>query len=448
MSEQSETKLEPLEQTVLEYTLPPHKLKKNEIAKLINRSTSTVWRIQQFLVEKGFLEKAPSGHIFKSGYERSTKAYEEIENKTFKERPTVKKWQERMRSRKIVDYKRRITNLWKLCKTIDKNPEELLSDINLVQPLWDEFVNKFREGSAFSIRNEGNKSGGLNPKHYGDALKSYREANGKDTPKGYIETEQVNTGIYARIKLSDGEFEQARQYILQKYGEEMHNLFVWHHELGPRSDSLFTIQVSFERHVTLIDNQECEYYKCLVYEQKQKKTYEKPVISEIARTLAKNFGNARQLHSATNIQEIKIKYNAILRETFAYLGRISPEKQTQDSYRNGTQEWYLVNEPTHAIRHSCVHWLMRNTGMRRDVVASFFWERPDTLEIYAESTLEEILEQHICNYCNPPKTYDPNIIRFCTLSHALVWHNYHKTKEELSLNNNVLNKHISLIDSK
>lgn len=438
MSEQPvEIKLEPLEKTVLDYTLPPYKYKKNEIAKLIKRSPSTVWRIQQFLVNKGFLEKAPSGHIFKTGYERSAKLYEEIENKTFKERPTVKKWIENMRSRKIVDYKRRVTNLWKLCKTVDKNPEELLQDINLVQPIWDEFVNKFREGSAFSIRNEGNKSGGLNPKHYGDALKSFRDANGKETNKGYIETEQTNTGIYARIKLTDGEFERARQYILEKYGQEMHNLFVWHHELGPRSDSLFTIQVGFERHVTVIDDHECEYYKCLVYEHKQKKSYDKPVISEQARSLAREFGNQKYLHTSVNIQEIKTKYNAILRDVFAYLGKISPDKAEQEKYKNGTQEWYLVNDPTHAIRHSCVHWLMRNTGMRRDVVASFFWEKPETLDIYAESSLEEILEQHLCNYCNPPKTYDPNNIRFCTLSHSLVWHNYHKTKQELSLNLNV-----------
>jgi hypothetical protein len=75
---------------------------------------------------------------------------------------------------------------------------------------------------------------------------------------------------------------------------------------------------------------------------------------------------------------------------------------------------------------------MRQTGMRSNVVASFFWDQPETLQIYAKTTLEEILEQHLCNYCNPPKTMDPNYVRFCTLSHALVWHNYQKTKQEMS----------------
>lgn len=425
-----EIKLEPLEQTVLDYTLPPYRYKKGEIAKLIKRSPSTVWRIQQFLVSRRLLDKAPSGHIFKNKYEHASKTFEEIQNKTFKERPVVKKWIDNMRSRNIVDYKRRTTNFWKLCKTIDKDPEEFLQDINIVQPYWDEFVNKFRDGNAFSIRNEGNKSGGLNPKHYGDALKSFREANGKKTEKGYIETEQVNTGIYARIKLNDEEKQKAIEFF-GKFGDEMKNLFIWDHELGPRSDSLFTITVTFERHLTVIDDQECEYYKCLVYEHKQKKTYEKPVISQEARDLAKTFGNNKNLHSSKNIAEIKAKYNSCLRELFAYLGKISQNKEDWKQYRNGTQEWYMTNEPTHAIRHSCVHWLMRNTGMRRDVVASFFWEKPDTLGIYAESSLESILEQHLCNYCNPPKSFDPTNIRFCTLSHALVWHNYHKTKAEL-----------------
>src|SRR3990167_7537029 len=197
----SEQRLTALEETVLEYTLPPYKYTKTRIAKDIGRSPSTVWRIQQDLVKKGKLDRTPSGHIFKGKYEHAVKVYQEIENKTFKETPTVKKWVENMKARNIIDYKRRVTNLWKLCKTIDTNPIELLQNINIVQSYWDQFVNKFREGDAFSIRNENNKAGGINQKHYGDALKSYRSSNGKEIPRGYIETEQPNTATYARIKL-------------------------------------------------------------------------------------------------------------------------------------------------------------------------------------------------------------------------------------------------------
>lgn len=427
-----EIKLDPLEETVLTYTIEPYRYTKPKIAKLIKRSPSTVWRIQQDLVRKGKLDKTPSGHIFKGKYQHSIKAYEEIENKTFKETPSVKKWIESMRSRSIVDYKRRVTNLWKLCKTIDKSPEEMLEHINIVQTYWDQFVNKFRGGEAFSIRQEGNKSGGINPKHYGDALKSFREANGRKTEKGYIETEQTNSGIYARVRLSDREKKLAMQFVREKYGEEMYRIFTLDHEMGFRSNTLFMIRPSFERHTTIIDGHECEYFKCLVIEEKQKAPYEKPIITPEAREIAREFVNGKPIHSSTNISKIKADYNACLRDVFGHIGKISQNKEDWQQYRIGTQEWYYVNDPTHTIRHSCVHWLMRITGMRSTVVASFFWEVPETLEIYAKTTLEEILEQHICNYCNPLPNSDQNYVRFCTLSHALLYYNYGKTKAELS----------------
>jgi len=423
--------LDPLEETVLTYTIEPYRYTKSKIAKLIKRSESTVWRIQQDLVRKGKLDKTPSGHIFKGKYEHATKVYEEIENKTFKETPSVKKWIESMRSRSIVDYKRRVTNLWKLCKTIDKSPEELLENINIVQTYWDQFVNKFRGGEAFSIRQDGNKTGGLNPKHYGDALKSFREANGRKTEKGYIETEQTNSGIYARVRLSDREKKLGADYIKSKYGEEMYRIFILDNEMGFRSNTLFFIRPLFERHVTTIDGVECEYFKCLVMEEKQKAPYEKPIITPEAREIARNLQNGKTIHNSTNISQIKAEYNAVLRDVFAYLGKISQNKEDWKSYRVGTQEWYYVHDPTHAIRHSCVHWLMRITGMRATVVSSFFWETPETLDIYAKTTLEEILEQHVCNYCNPPKNPDPNYLRFCTLSHALVYYNTGKIRAEL-----------------
>ena len=94
----------------------------------------------------------------------------------------------------------------------------------------------------------------------------------------------------------------------------------------------------------------------------------------------------------------------------------------QAQYEKGTQEYYMVNDPTHSIRKSCVHWLMRITGKRAEEVSTLFWEKEETLKYYAQQSFDDMLEDDICSLCNP----DPNeshYKRFCTLKHALIYYN-------------------------
>ena len=164
-----------------------------------------------------------------------------------------------------------------------------------------------------------------------------------------------------------------------------------------------------------------EYYKVLVYEEKQNRRYEKLAITPEAREVIKTLEDGKLLHSHNDRKAGREYYNSCLRGLYQRLKRYDP--RNQDNLSVGTEEWYYHNMPSHVIRHSCVHWLMRASGERADVVSSMFWDKPETLKVYAKNSLDAILQQGVCYFCNPPDEPDPNSIRFCSIRHALAYYN-------------------------
>lgn len=423
-----------LKEKILELTLPPNRKTKKEIADLTNRSISKVYNIQKELVIDGKLEKSDTGHIVKSQNERMVKTYEDISKTEFAQIPSVKRWVESMKRSKIQYLSFYVVNFWKICKTLDVNPNAFLQDIYEVEPLVDEFVKLFREGKTFYIKDvkkarDPAKLSQSNPAHYIEAIRSFIKRNGKQIPDGSLLVESNKSNVYANIRLSDRERIIGIKFF-ERISQSLLNLFVIQHELGLRMDTLFKFKPMFERKITKIEGRTCEYYKAYVMEKKQNMQYEKLIISPQAKEIVKNLKSGQKIHSYTNIRKGKEEYNQKLRELFAYIGRISANPIQQEQYEQNSEEYYLVTNPSHSIRHSCVHWLMRITGERAETVSNLFWEKPDTLKVYAKQSLDSILMQGICDLCNPPDEKDPNYRRFCTIRHAVLYYNLSKDDRE------------------
>ncbi len=423
-----------LKAKVLELTLPPNRKTKKEISELINRSISKVYSIQKELVLDGSLEKSDTGHIVKSQNERMVKTYDDISKTEFAQIPSVKRWIESMKRSNVHYLSFYVVNFWKVCKTLDVNPNAFLQDIYEVEPLVDQFVKLFREGKTFYIKDVKKSRDPLklsqsNPAHYIEAIRSFVKRNGKQIPDGSLVVESNKSNVYANIRLSDREKIIGIKFF-KRISQSLLNLFVFQHELGLRMDTLLKFKPKFERKTTKIEGVQCEYYKAYVLEKKQNRQYEKLIISPHARELVKTLKSGERIHGYTNIRKGKEEYNQKLREFFAYIGRISPDPIIQNEYEQNSEEYYLVTNPSHSMRHSCVHWLMRITGERSETVANLFWEKPDTLKVYAQQSLDSILMQGMCDLCNPADEKDPNYRRFCTIRHAVLYYNMSKEDRE------------------
>ena len=88
----------------------------------------------------------------------------------------------------------------------------------------------------------------------------------------------------------------------------------------------------------------------------------------------KNAKSGQRLIEYTNRRKLKEGYNAALRAAYADLDLIPSDPELMKQQLPETNEWYLCEMPSHIMRHSCVHWLMRLSGQRADQVAAMFWD--------------------------------------------------------------------------
>jgi hypothetical protein len=297
-------------------------------------------------------------------------------------------------------------------------------DITTVEELKDKFVQKYRDGEAVYLydrkKRDSLQQSQANANPYIESIRSFRTRNGKEITKGYLEIDRENTDLYSMIHLNDVERKKTFNFMT-KFGDIWGILFILQHELGVRIDTLFTMKPVWIKQFTQIDGNPCDYYKCIITEKKQDRPFEKLIITPEAIKIIQNLQSNKRIHDFANIREGKLQYNNYLRQAYANLEKISSLKENWKEYERKTDEWYYVNDPSHVIRHSAVHKLMRLSGERAEVVASMFWDAPKTLEIYRKMTIDSILMQGVCMVCNKPNSDDPNE-RFCTLRHALLYY--------------------------
>lgn len=423
-----ETAKKMLKDRVLQLTLPPHNLNRNQIKDMINRSVSTVHRLQRELVEEGLLQTTEEGRLIKVAQPKQIKRFLDLTKTDFLDIPSIKRWKESMERNNVLNIPAIIANFWTVCQTVDAHPDAFLLDIQEVQSIVENFKVLFKEGKAVYIKkkqvNDPSKQIQADPQHYIESIRSFIKGNAKEIPDGYLVVKRKPNKVYAQIRLSDKERIEGIKFM-QKYGGDLRVLFTIHNEIGVRADTLFKMRPKFEHHHRTFDGINCEWYKAYIFEKKQQKyggVYEKYIFTPNARLVVSKLTPGKQIHNYTNIKKAKDEYNEKLREYFASIGKISPDPMEQDQYEKGTQEYYLVNDPTHSIRRSCVHWLMRITGNRSEEVATLFWEKEETLKIYAKQSFDDMLEDDTCALCNP----DPNETeykRFCTLKHAIIFYN-------------------------
>jgi len=417
---------------VLELYLPPHNKKIKEIALLLNRSRSFIYYRIQELVVLGMLKKnEETGHIVRELPESQIDGYADVMKTEFNKYKSVERWVTKMKRDKIKNWAYQVTDLFKICKTLERNPDHFLAPLEIVEQMMEDFEEKFRNGEAYYIdkqhksidKNRADVSIG----HFVKAVRSFRQRLGHPVPKnvGGILSVTEDTGNYARLKMTDSQIAKGILYMYA-VSQVIGDLFVIHHETGVRTDTLFNMILTFRHKIIEVLNPKsgerkpCELYILEVHEKKTEGDYSKIIISPPARKVIKRLKQGQTLVEKGDWKSKK-EYNQHLKNFYKSIGLVVGE----ETPKKGTQEYYLNEYPSHFIRHSWSHWLMRCTGFNATVVSKFAWEDTKTLtKIYSKQSIDEILSIGDCQFCRPSKYRKPDDdLYFCCLQHAIAYFN-------------------------
>ena len=425
-----------MKERILELFLPPHNKKIKEIAMLVNRSRSFVYQKLQELVDEGKVEKLDSGHIKRVLPESQIDGYADVIRSDFLKYKSIERWIYRMKRDGVKGWAYQVTNLFKICKTLQRVPDHFLAPLEQVEQFLEEFDEKFRKGEAYYIDEKNIKKmksrEDVSIAHFVKSVRSFRQKLGHPVPKGIggIMSVSDETGKYSVYKLTDYERRLGSDFM-RKLKEEHGDLFTFHNEIGWRTDTLFQTMTKnkavFRRKIIEVldpktdKNVVCEIYVCQeIIEEKQQKAFDKIIMTPEGRRVVKRIINGKQLIEGKADWKAKKEYNNNLRKFYKATGHLSEDYQLA---KKGTKDYFLNEYPSHFIRHSWSHWLMRCCGYNASVVANFGWEDSKTLtKIYAKQSIDDLLNIGNCDFCRPTTNKDPDNEVFCCLQHAIAFY--------------------------
>ncbi len=421
---------------ILELFLPPHNKKIKEIAMLINRSRSFVYHKLEALVEEGKLERLDTGHLKRVSPESSTEGYSDVMKDDFDKYKSIERWIYRMKRDKVKGWAYQVTNLFKICKTLQRVPDHFLAPLEQVEQMMEDFDEKFRKGEAYYVDKKNIKAvkskEDVSIAHFVKAVRSFRMKLGHPVPKGVggILSVSEETGKYGRLKLSDTQRRKGMVFM-KKLNDKHGDLFTFHHEVGWRTDTLFKTLASGKavfrkKMLEVLDpktnkNIVCEIFICQdIREEKQDRAFDKIIMTPEGRTVVRKLIAGEKLINGKADWKAKKEYNDNLRSFYRSIGELS----TEPDLKKGTKDYYLTEYPSHFIRHSWSHWLMRCCGYNASVVANFGWEDSETLtKIYSQQSIDDLLNIGNCDFCRPTSNKDQDTEVFCSLQHAIAFYN-------------------------
>jgi hypothetical protein len=424
---------------VLRRTLPPFKQSKAIIAKAMKISVSQVYNIRRELREAG---KLVLMNVHQNVIpEKNIQLYQDIIKSEFGQIESVKVMIDGIR-KKVKNFDRVVSYFYKVCKTIQKHPDEFKENEEHIKSLVKEFEEKFYRGEAYYIdpnnaQRWANKED-TSVEHYLNSIRVFRRENHIQMSSGFLKSKKKTKGKYKRVKLTDKERQLGIDFM-RKISEIFMIFFILNTEIGTRIETLITLKPKFDRHTIDVDGRTCEFYVGEIYEEKQEDSesggyFQKIIMTPEGRNIITKLEYGKSIFLGTVDWRIKKKYNNALRSFYISIGKLKKDTSGKiEKAKKGTEEWYYNIRPSHSGRHSTVHFWLRSTGNDMPTIGGMFWDDQSTgHEYYAkQDVIEGLLQEGRCNYCNPQSVPDPNYNYFCKFSHAVAWYNHGLNKNQV-----------------
>lgn len=308
-----------------------------------------------------------------------------------------------------------LNSLYTICIATGTDPADLTKSLDKTKQIYLDFERKFLSEDS-----------NLTTDRYRKAIRKILKLNNITIPDRdkLISGTNDNAGDYSGVHMTDSEFEIGLRFMKEKGGEQWMNLFAIHHEVFARTDTILTWIPSFQYKYGEVDGKSYEFAECSIYESKQKKSFDKLILDPRVVQISKQISNDRPLISG-KLSTTKKKYNKLMRELFAELGRISLKNPdgTDMKYPKNTNAWYHYNRPAYSMRHTSARMWMQRTSFNAGLVSTMGWEDPKTLtKYYAKISPSDLMQQGTCYYCRPPLNKTDSAL-FCSPLHALAYLN-------------------------
>ena len=423
--------------------------KQIEIAKYVNRTAQTIYKIQNDLVQQGRLERDENGQLKIYRPKVDPTVFKNIQKDDFRKMPTITKWiEKKSQSNKGQGIKKLESYIGKVlvtCNTLQMHPDKIIysydergepTHLEALSNFMMQFSTAMKQGTvqyrnkkAVRTRMNGAKTGIV---EYVRAWASLLESHGKPIPSKYggkdhilSRNNPITTGSYSGIQLSDEEFEFGLSFT-KAYGDKLQFLYAMQHEMITRTDAIFRWTVNYEIKEIEIEGVQCKYAEVRnFFEKKTNSHWTKLIIEPKALALLEKMPKGKTVFEAKRIAEMKAKYNAMLRRFYIRIGKLPDDTV---GFEHGTEQWYLQHDPSYVLRHSGAHNWLRRCGYRYDLVSKLGWETVDTLaKYYARQSFDYLFRQNECYFCRPPKNTETANQYFCSLAHVLAYKNRKET---------------------
>lgn len=463
---------------VYELTIQSPKLSKKQIADSINRSEKMVYIYWQKLIAlpENDIRKLTIG---KTGRPERPQAaiiqqqFEELNATDFvSQNPTVQNWIAKgkrggKKGNGVGNMSIMVTQLYVICRTLKIRPDAFLISPSQTAELMEQFKEKFLKGETEYISKIQKQQSGKHKimksgietsmRHYAVAVANYCWRNDKQLPKGMdgaMSRKKENFGAYSMVKLTDKEVLGGIEFLKNhpEGGEDWAALFALHHEMITRTETMVTWKVDVRFKEIPIDGVICKYAECpQVYESKTHKAFDKIIINPVALEYARKLKQGQTIiPNQTSSDKTISKYNHLLRQYYASIGRIDPEAITNHSYYKKVvdgERYYLAYNPNYTLRHSGCHLWSRRCDYNPVYVMSLGWEDPSMItQVYGKMPNEQRLKGNICNYCRPSEGQQSENMddQFCSWNHALVYYNNGKISQKEMFAEREMSKKINI----
>lgn len=357
-----------VEQAVLDRVKLGRSLK--EIGEQIGKSRSQTWRIVQRLAAEGKVRLTETGRIETTDAQKQQAEYRQLDEDTFVQTyPSVKRWVDDLRVRKIVDWRSRLGALKAISDTLKLSPESFLANQDTAKAYFTSFVLEWeKDHTAGTYR-------------YRMAMRYFTAFNGiawSRGASGVLTGEKANYGKYAHIKLTDQQIAQGTE-IAQTWGDiDLRDWFAFGCETGPRHEALRDMQIStYEVH---------DGFSTLrAFESKTKGTWIKifsnPMVQRFLQERIERqraAGKSKLFQNHVSDSDFSTSINERLKKLYKALGLTDP---------------YFYAHASHALRHIAAHHWLRLLDYNYSRVAKILgWKSEVTLrECYGEEPPESLL---------------------------------------------------------
>lgn len=381
--------------------------------KLGFKDKKSIIQLKKLAIELGFLEVDEAGNAIlpKKSKDYLFKKFDLAH--PFTNDPLVQEWKKDLLTRKrgspVVAWRSRLRHFEAVCNTLKANPEQFITGNNIQEILAQarEFLKNFMEvyakGEA-AIRYRGE----LHPENdfdavrysYAYAIRDFMRFHGFAFPKGETGIMSVTItqfhGIYADVRLTDEELEEANDYIIRVWGidSDIFRAFWIGIESCARSSALWGMTTDYTTHTSSKTGKIT--YIMTVYESKTRQIKggkwtkyirRKQTQDSIDAVKEKGTGFIYENHTShqATTQELKKQ----LKEVFKFIGK----EFAHLKFPNDKSSGYYMNHPFHALRHIGAHYWLSKKQYNFGLVAKLGgWNTIDELKnSYGEMPPEIVL---------------------------------------------------------